>query len=260
MTWVCAASTIYGYGALFSDVQVKFRSHETADLVQKAYPLGDFAAAGFAGSVRIGFALIDSLRDFLKASTGTLDPKSVSMKWANVAKSVFDRAASREQIVPGTSILLVSASPTESCDLGAKIYFTRFSAPDFRPLMMGRPIKMCSIGSGAKVSEYKRSVKPLLRLTSGIVHAEVMNPQGWARELGFCLSRVLADHPKHGISQHLHYVLLQPGSVFVETNDENIFPPDGPPIRFRMPNVANTYEQFLNLSRSQGYAAAGAAC
>lgn len=39
MTWVCAASTIYGYGGLYSDVQVTFPDESTADLIQKAYPI-----------------------------------------------------------------------------------------------------------------------------------------------------------------------------------------------------------------------------
>jgi len=57
MTWAAAASTIFGYGALYSDVQVTFRDGNTKDLLQKAYPVSNFIAAGFAGSVRIGFKL-----------------------------------------------------------------------------------------------------------------------------------------------------------------------------------------------------------
>ncbi|SPE44557.1 conserved hypothetical protein [Candidatus Sulfotelmatobacter sp. SbA7] len=65
MTWICATSTIYGYGALYSDVQVTFRDGHTRDLIQKAYPLGNSIAAGFAGSVRIGFDLLSNLTQCL---------------------------------------------------------------------------------------------------------------------------------------------------------------------------------------------------
>jgi hypothetical protein len=69
MTWICTASTIYGYGALYSDVQVTFPDGRNADLVQKAYPLSNFIAAGFAGSVRIGFMLLQSLSDAMRSTT-----------------------------------------------------------------------------------------------------------------------------------------------------------------------------------------------
>jgi hypothetical protein len=266
MTWICAASTVYGYGVLYSDVQVTFRStHKTEDLIQKAYPISNFLAAGFSGSVRIGFGLVNSLQDSLRMpadarETQAWEPKWVSEKWAPSAKSLFDHAPRVERDVKGTGILLVGVSPTETCGLGAKVYITRFCAPDFRPQIMSRPVQSFSIGSGAKVAEYKRRVKPLLRLTSGIMQAEVMNPGGWARQLGFSISRALADHPRDGISKHLHYVIIQRGSIAVETNDENIYPREGPAIEIRMPVVAQSYEQFQQLAKSFGHEAAGAAC
>lgn len=261
---MCAASTIYGYGALYSDVQVTFLDGRTADLVQKAYPLSNFIAAGFAGSVRIGFSLLQSLNDFLRmpsktAGTEAWEPKWVSANWAPIAKSVFDSAAETEK-VHGGYVLMVGTSPTESCGLGAKVYFTRFASPDFRPCVMSRAIKVCSIGSGAKVKEYHRHLKPLFRLTSGILRAEVMNQGGWARALGFSISRRLADHPHPGVSRHLHTVIVRRGSIVVETNDENIYPPDGSRLEIRMPRVAQSYQQFLDLAESHGNDATGAIC
>jgi hypothetical protein len=205
VTWVCAASTIYGYGALYSDIQVTFRDGHTADLIQKAYPISNFIAAGFAGSVRIGFSLLQSLSDCLKlppeaSQTHAWEPKWVSAKWTPIARSIFD-GADRDERALRSSVLLVGVSPTETCGLGAKVYFTRFVAPDFRPCIMSRAIKVCSIGSGAKVSEYHQSLRPLFRLTGGIMKAEVMHSGGWARTLGFSISRRLADHPHLGISR-----------------------------------------------------------
>src|SRR5437870_12835811 len=66
MTWIVGATSLYGYGALYSDVQVTFRGGMTRDLIQKAYPLSNFIAAGFSGSVRIGFHLLQSLSDCLR--------------------------------------------------------------------------------------------------------------------------------------------------------------------------------------------------
>ncbi len=87
-----------------------------------------------------------------------------------------------------------------------------------------------------------------------------MHPGGWARQLGFVISRALADHPKHGISRHIHILIVRRGSILVETNDENIYPPDGPRIEIRMPEVARGYEQFRAMADSNGHKAAGACC
>lgn len=266
MTWICAASTIYGYGAVFSDVKVTFRDGRTEDLIQKAYPVSNFIAAGFAGSVRIGFMLMQSLGNFLRTpvnmhATHAWDPCWVSEKWAPIAKSVFDTAPDVERRVEGgTSLLMVGTSPTEECGLGARVYFTRFVSPDFRPGIMARSIKLCSIGSGARRPEYKRRLKPLFRLTSGILTGEVMHQGGWARALGFSISRALADSPQNGISQHLHVLIVRRGGILVETNDETIYPPDGPPIELRMPSVAQGYAQFLERADGVGHDAAGAVC
>ena len=142
MTWVCAASTIFGYGALYSDVQVTFADGQTKDLIQKAYPLSNFIVAGFAGSVQIGFGMLQSLSDLLRLpseelATRAWDPVWVSVNWAPIAKSLFEHAPAIEKVA-GSSILMVGASPDEPCALGSKIYFTRFASPDFRPGIMSR--------------------------------------------------------------------------------------------------------------------------
>jgi hypothetical protein len=69
MTWVCAASTIYGYGALYSDVQVTFLDGQTADLVQKAYPLSNFIDSSLGNPLKFplsGLAGKNSPRSLLR--------------------------------------------------------------------------------------------------------------------------------------------------------------------------------------------------
>jgi hypothetical protein len=264
MTWICAASTIFGYGALYSDVQVTFRDGGTRDLLQKAYPLSNFIAAGFAGSVHIGFMLLDSLHRFLHIPQGDLsrvawDPVWVSRSWAPIAKSVFDQAPPMEKML-GSRVLMLGTSPTENSGLGSKVYFTRFCEPDFHPGIMARPIKFCGIGTGASVSEYKLRMKPLFRLTSNIHKAEIGQPGGWARQLGFSISRELADFPRTGISRHVHIIIVTRGSIIVETNDENIYRGEEPRIEIRMPRVARGYEEFRSLAASCGHDSAGASC
>jgi len=88
-----------------------------------------------------------------------------------------------------------------------------------------------------------------------------MHSGGWARQLGFSISRTLADHPKSGISAHIHIVIVQRGQdILIENNDENIYPSDGSIHEFRMPQVAHGYKEFQMLAASTGQDAAGAVC
>lgn len=264
MTWVVGASSIFGYGALYSDVQVSFVDGKTQDLLQKAYPLANFIAAGFAGSVRIGFMLLQSLADFTRMPEEApdklaWDPVWVSTNWSPIARSVFANAPAEEK-ERGSWILMVGVSPTQSCGLGARVFLTRFCAPLFRPEIMSRATMVCSIGSGAAVAEYKQTIKPLVRFMSGIHKAEIGQPGGWARALGFSISRALADHPHKGVSPHIHTLIVTRGRILVENNDENIYPPDGSVIHVQMPPVAQGYEAFRALARSAGHDAACARC
>jgi hypothetical protein len=262
---VCAASTIYGYGALYSDVRVTFRDGTTKDLIRKAYPLGNFLAAGFSGSVRIGFNLLSTFTECVKMPAEELEtiawePCWVAEKWAPLAKSIFDKHSEVEKSL-GSQLLMVGASPTENCGLGAKIYFVRFVSPDFKPNIMSRAIKICSIGSGAAQKDYKLRLKPLFRLTSGILKAEIIHPSGWGQEMGFAISHALNHRPHAEISPHIYILIIRRGqAVLIQTNDEDVYPGDGSKIEFRMPRVAHGYDEFLELANSLGQSAAGAAC
>jgi hypothetical protein len=255
---------MFGYGALYSDVQVTFPDGTTKDLIQKAYPITNFIAAGFSGSVRVGFSLLQSLAectllpdDALK--TQAWDPVWVAKRWAPVAKSVFESAPQVERTL-GASMLLLGASPNENAGLGARMFLVRFASPDFRPGIMARFIMWCSIGTGAGVAEYKQRIKPHIRFVSGIHRAEIMNPNGWAQELVFSLTRSLREQPRPGISRHLHAVVVRRGQVSTWNNDEKIHYPDGSVEDVRMPPVAQNYEQFLQLAAAAGADGACATC
>ena len=86
MTWVVGATSMFGYGALYSDVQVTFPDGTTKDLIQKAYPITNFIAAGFSGSVRVGFSLLQSLAECTllpdeALGTQAWEPVWVARRW-----------------------------------------------------------------------------------------------------------------------------------------------------------------------------------
>ena len=70
MTWIVGAAAMAGYAVGISDVRVTFADGRESDCLQKLYPMSRFIAAGFAGSVRIGFAMLDALADLLRDLPG----------------------------------------------------------------------------------------------------------------------------------------------------------------------------------------------
>jgi len=67
MTWVIGGFTIFGYGVMISDICVTWKDGGyKKDCLQKIYPLGNYIFRGFAGSVELGFMMLQDLRNFLK--------------------------------------------------------------------------------------------------------------------------------------------------------------------------------------------------
>lgn len=268
VTWICAVSNIIGSCGLYSDVQVTFPNGSAKDLVQKAFPITDSLAAGFAGSVRIGFSLLDSLASFLQFPPGAdpneigWDPLWVSLNWAPIARPVFERAPLAERRL-GARLLIAAASPNQNCGLGPKFYFTRFASPDFKPGIMAKPFKICSIGSGSTIPVYHDTLRPLFRWAGHVtsLQAEARGgPHGWVRNLSFRISHRLMYHPRAGISRHMHTIIIGRRMLIAENNDENIYKGDDPPIEIRMPPVARSYAEFESLAIASGNEAAAAIC
>jgi len=65
MTWVIGGSTVFGYGVMISDICVSFEQGPSKDCLQKIYPVGNHIIGGFAGSIQLGFAMLQDLRSFL---------------------------------------------------------------------------------------------------------------------------------------------------------------------------------------------------
>jgi signal transduction histidine kinase len=120
LTWVIGASSLFGYGVMISDVRVTFRTGETADILRKAYPVGPYIVAGFAGSVLIGFQLLQSLHEFLfvppseaEADRVAWKPEWVAEHWAPEARKIFAKCPFAERKL-GSHFLMVGVSPDEN--------------------------------------------------------------------------------------------------------------------------------------------------
>ena len=107
MTWIVGGVTVFGYGIALSDIRVSWHGTNALhkDCLQKVYPVGNFIVAGFAGSVKIGFCLIEDLKRFLfmPDPTKAWSPKIVALKWWRRARHIFKEAPKEERKL-GSSI------------------------------------------------------------------------------------------------------------------------------------------------------------
>lgn len=266
MTWVIGAASPLGHGIVVSDIRVTFNG-KPMDMLQKAYPVGNFMVAGFAGSVSIGFSLLDSLVRAIALPPEVEkihiwdDPACIAREWAPRAKAIFDSAPPQEKVL-GSQLLLVGISPTENTGAPEfpKVYIVRFSDPDFEPGFMGKGMDVCNIGSGARVDYYKQAMKPFLNNRSYAWQAEVDGFGMWAQSIANSMSTVIADHPSKGISEHLNILVFRLGKIIVFNTDKTIYPPDGLPIEIKMPKIARSYAEFEKMARQKGIDAACAMC
>lgn len=267
MTWVIGASPYAGgYGVMLSDIQVKLADGTTLDMLQKAYPVGNYIVAGFAGSVRIGFHLLQSLKDSLvlppdMAAAGGFHPPDVANAWAPVAKRVFEHAPDRERAL-GSRLLFVGVDPIEDDFVPgrARIYVCRFASPGFHPGISTRRFSVLSIGSGSRVIAHRHALRALLRPSNnGILQFET-HPNGIAFGLSLGVSFMLLDHPQPGISPHVHVCTVTREGFQIGTNDRRSYLPDGTMRDFTMPPVARTWEQFCQMVTQLRHTPVSARC
>jgi hypothetical protein len=62
MTWIVGMPTMWGYSFAVSDVRVTLADGSERDCLQKIYPVARSIALGFAGSVRLGFKMVEAMK------------------------------------------------------------------------------------------------------------------------------------------------------------------------------------------------------
>lgn len=266
MTWAIGACNVLGaYAAMVSDVQVTFSDGRTADLVRKAYPVGPYIVGAFAGSVYIGFALLQSISDYLRLppdapANSCWEPNVVAVHWAPIARKIFETAPKNQRDL-GAQFLLVGPHPTEDgIPTRAIPYLCKLSSPVFEPEITRNGNSAISIGSGAVVTKYRDGIREVMDPQSGLLQAEVGPPGGWGRLLGFAVNRLLTWHPVSGISQHVHIHVAHRGGFHIQNSDMKEYPRDGLVREIRMPPVAENYEQLLEMAENLKATAVTAIC
>ncbi len=260
MTWIIGLPSIFGYAHAVSDVQVTWENGERRDCLQKVYPIAPFIIGGFAGSVQLGFNLLDHLQRNLSIAEpgGGWILRYVAGKWCRTARQIYKRAPENLRRL-GCEIILLGASPSENAgDLDIpRTDVVVLRAPDFEP-EYASPAKCISIGSGSQTEIYKQELERINANPFPMMQMEVGNPGGTALALSIHLTSLITQNPIAGISPHLQIVSVTRGGYFINTNDHTQYPGDAPPIEFKMPPLAKNWKEFQKISEGFGFAATGA--
>jgi hypothetical protein len=257
MTWVVGMPSMFGHAFAVSDIQVSWPNGRTLDCLQKLYPLGRWVAGGFAGSVELGFFLLGDLsRGLAQLPPGqATSPIRLALKWHRRARYAFKHVKRVQDL--GCQIILVGVSPQRNNGDSpwALSHAIAMRSPDFTP-EFAQFGKCVSIGSGAAYAPYK----PALEDTFSLSQMEVGMPGGSGFALLTRVWATLEQHPLPGVSRHAHLLVVERGAFKMHTSDRTEVPREGPEIFHRMPPVAQSWPEFVQMASAQGLPTATACC
>lgn len=251
MTWVIGRAGLFGYAVGFSDIRVTLHDGTEVDCLQKIYRVGSNMALGFAGSVKIGFKIVEELSAGLHVTESKypLDPLIIAKHLYIGTQDIYN-SFPEEIRAGGCHLMLLSAHLQEKNGAApwARCYIHRFYAPDFQPTE-ARPGEIVSIGSGEKVKPYTETLLGLQK-DFQLLKFDTMTQHGSAFGLMASITSLINKTPVEGISNHMHICLVSRDGVKLGRNDMGA--QSRPEDNFIMPPVAQNWEELLKILDSSG--------
>ena len=254
MTWVIGSSTLFGYSFLISDIYVKWNEDTSKDCLLKIYPVGRYLAAGFSGSVKLGFEIINDLKKFLyippQKPEGAWVPEIVTLKWWRRARKIFDNAPNELKEL-GCSIIVAGVHPTKNAgDAPWPINMSAvFKSPNFEP-EYGKPNELLSIGCGSSYERFKKKLKELSDVFKNpLIKLECNSPGGYANAILINTTDLIEKNPLKGISKYLHMSIVKKGEIAFYNNNHQKFTKDGKKIDFKIPDFVRSWDELCKISK-----------
>jgi hypothetical protein len=215
---------MFGYGFGISDVRVTLGNDSEVDCLQKIHPVGRYVAVGFAGSVQIGFAMVERLRElaYMEDERLACDPLLVAQRWPQYARLVFEDFPTSVRDHQ-CDLMVIAAHPQEHTGnpLWARSYVYILRSPNFEPEAVAVH-EVGSIGCGGSYEECRSALEAFsndFRRREMFTRGEVGTQGGIGTMLGFDLTQLLMRALPRGISAHLHYCWVYRGRIIIKTND-----------------------------------------
>lgn len=260
MTWIVGTVPPFGYSILVSDVRVSWGDGTERDCLQKIHKVGDDFLCGFAGSVKIGFALLNALAEQLPSKQHR-PPPVLAHDWIpTLARRIFQAAPAEEKKL-GCQLIIAAAHPTEN--LGdvpwSRTYVWTFSQRNhFEPEACGADDAV-GIGSGSDVSTYTTALHDARRapfFLQLIMHGEGAQ----AEYIANTMHQSALKNPKAGVSSFYQMGIVTRGQARLGDYGYTRLEADGTKREVRVPSVAQTYKTFQDFCRTEKLNATCAVC
>lgn len=259
MTWVIGLPGMPTGALGLADTRITVSNGHTVahiDGIQKLHPIAPNLALAFAGSVELGFHVVDDLRAFLGGPPrGQLVlPHKTVWHWARRLRFLFSRYA----ITAPLELMVLAASPNEPTipELEPSYGFV-LRAPEFS--MEKMPYwRTTAIGSGSDpaLRVFVDAMDEMSRTWTESIPFEHLAP-GWSG-LPFLhgLSQLIkTQSPTPTVSHHLHLCMVRRHGTTFHSTDTSVVTGDKDS---KMPWLARNLAEFQQLMRNHGYAASSA--
>ena len=208
MTWVLGAGMPFGYGALISDVRVSWPGGQYLDCLQKIHLVGNGILMGFAGSVDVGFFMLEAMRRQWGADPGELYPvKFMAWHWHRWARWAYQHLVNPRFHRLGCELAIAGVS-NKRCGLGACAHAVTMRAPDFEPTFVP-PATWGSVGSGTE-HETARHYADEAAFMNVFAHGEVGSPDGAATFVAHSVANSLEQAPMADVSPIVQVGIVRP--------------------------------------------------
>jgi hypothetical protein len=185
-------------------------------MLQKIYPVAPLLMAGFAGSVEIGFAMIEDMRRSLQLAPGRVwHPRIAFWKWWRRGRRIF-QLAPRHLQQSGCSILMVGVSPAAIAAFStfpprgfyAHSYAVVMRSPSFTPVFVPWN-EWGAIGSGT-AHEAARNLAQYLTVDA-FMGLDQAGSGTAAVAVATMVAESILKHPLSSVSEALQIGLVSSG-------------------------------------------------
>lgn len=244
MTWIVGTLTPFGLSIVASDIRVTLADKSEVDCLQKIYPVGGGLLAGFAGSVKIGFSLLQALAcesaKLHSDKAWNLDVIANTW-WPRVARRVYSLESQTERALRSQMIIAGTHPDKNQGSFPQAVMFT-FSSPDFRPMKV---TTMASIGCGARAPDCMKVVETAFgKPDPEFLMLHESGPQLVASAVGVTLQETIRQNPTTGISPFFQVGIVSRGFCHF-SQCECFFEGDG--TRKNFPEVAKDFDSLIPL-------------
>lgn len=266
MTWIIGIPTLFGTSILVSDICVTFQRGngeiEYLDCLQKIYWLGPDILGGFAGSVNIGFKMMDFLKEaFSKAKHNEgWDIEIVSNDWLpKEASKIFNESDQADKDAR-CQLILASIHPTKKRGDASFPWSDVFiySSPGFE-FIKANTGSALSIGSGSQKSAYMSEIQDACNDIS-FKQMAIGELSAQASFLAHQMKNIMEEKSTLGISKLFQIGMISSNGPIIANSVSTTYASNGSSKKDAFPMLATNYMQFLSIQKNLSHSHSIAIC